>query len=171
MSELSIQDWGAIGEIAGGIAVIVSLLYLAVQVRQNTRHVKSNLDAARLASFEASAQSGNHFRELLARDRELTDLFLRGLEGFETLDKTDRFRMDMLLRNLFSETQRTYVRETTLKSNAEGPKRIIEDIVASRAVREWLKEERGDWLPEFRAYVDELVAARQAEEAGAASDS
>lgn len=34
---MTIQELGAIGELIGGIAVIVTLIYLAVQVRQNTR--------------------------------------------------------------------------------------------------------------------------------------
>ena len=32
---MTIQDWGAIGEIVGGLAVIVTLGYLAFQLRQN----------------------------------------------------------------------------------------------------------------------------------------
>jgi len=37
---LSIQDWGAIGEIIGAIAVVVTLAYLAVQIRQNNKQLK-----------------------------------------------------------------------------------------------------------------------------------
>ena len=39
--EWSIQDFGAIGEIVGGIGVIASLLYLSVQIRQNSRSTKA----------------------------------------------------------------------------------------------------------------------------------
>ena len=39
---MSIQDWGAIGEILGGIAVVISLVYLAVQLRMNTKILKAN---------------------------------------------------------------------------------------------------------------------------------
>ncbi len=38
---MSIQDWGAIGEVVGAIAVIVTLIYLATQIRQNTRQMRS----------------------------------------------------------------------------------------------------------------------------------
>jgi hypothetical protein len=34
---MSIQDFGAIGELIGGVAVVVTLVYLAVQIKQNTR--------------------------------------------------------------------------------------------------------------------------------------
>ena len=38
---MSIQDWAAIGEIVGAIAVLVTLIYLTAQIRQNTRQIRS----------------------------------------------------------------------------------------------------------------------------------
>ena len=37
---VSIQDWGAIGEILGAIGVVVTLVYLARQIRENSRQVR-----------------------------------------------------------------------------------------------------------------------------------
>ena len=37
---MSIQDWGAIGEIFGAIGVIATLVYLAKQIRENSRQVR-----------------------------------------------------------------------------------------------------------------------------------
>ena len=34
---MSIQEWAAIGEIVSAIAIVVSLIYVSVQLRQNTR--------------------------------------------------------------------------------------------------------------------------------------
>ena len=32
---MTIQEWGAIGEIIGGVAVVASLVYLAMQIRRS----------------------------------------------------------------------------------------------------------------------------------------
>jgi len=40
---MTIVELGAIGEFAGSIAVLITLIYLAVQVRQNTRHVRAQM--------------------------------------------------------------------------------------------------------------------------------
>ena len=40
---MSIQDLGAIGEFVGSVAVLITLIYLAIQVRQNTRHVQAQM--------------------------------------------------------------------------------------------------------------------------------
>ena len=37
---MTIQDWGAVGEIIGGIAIIISLIYVGLQIRQNTKATK-----------------------------------------------------------------------------------------------------------------------------------
>jgi hypothetical protein len=39
---VSIQDLGAIGEFVGSIGVIVTLVYLAIQIRANTRAIKAS---------------------------------------------------------------------------------------------------------------------------------
>ena len=59
---MSIMELGALGEFIGSIAVVLSLIYLAVQVRQNMRMVKASVrqsiaqDQQRLslAAFENS---------------------------------------------------------------------------------------------------------------------
>ena len=36
---MTLQDWGAIGEVVGALAVVVTLIYLAKQIGQNTRAI------------------------------------------------------------------------------------------------------------------------------------
>jgi hypothetical protein len=40
VGDLSIQDWGALGEILGAIGVMVTLIYLARQIRENSRQMR-----------------------------------------------------------------------------------------------------------------------------------
>lgn len=37
---MSIQDWGATGELVGCVVVIATLVYLALHARQNTRAIR-----------------------------------------------------------------------------------------------------------------------------------
>lgn len=159
---MTIQDWGAIGEIVGGIAVLASLVYLAVQIRQNTREITRSADATRLEAFERSVDSGNRIRELLILHPELTSLFLRGRQGFHALDRSEKFRFNMLLRNIFSEFQSAYIRQKTWSADPEGflgPKRMVDSILSNKGIREWLSATDADWRPEFRAFIDERLAA------------
>ncbi len=49
---LTIQDLGALGEFFGSIAVLVTLIYLAFQTRQNRMAIGAQLDAARLGAIQ-----------------------------------------------------------------------------------------------------------------------
>ncbi len=47
---MSLQDWGAIGELLGGVAIIVSLLYVGLQIKHGNRE-------ARAATLQATLDS------------------------------------------------------------------------------------------------------------------
>ncbi len=47
---LTIQDLGALGELLGSVAVLATLVYLALQTRQNTMAIAAQLDAQRISS-------------------------------------------------------------------------------------------------------------------------
>ncbi len=47
---MTIQDLGALGELIGSVALLVTLVYLTLQTRQNTKAISAQLEAARLTS-------------------------------------------------------------------------------------------------------------------------
>ena len=158
---MTIQDWGAIGEIIGAIAVVVSLIYLAIQIRQNTHQIALSMESNKLAAFERNIDSGNRAREILISDAAMADLFLKGAADFRNLDPTDRFRCEMLFRILFSSLQGGYVRLLTVGgdvSSFSGPKSGIDQLVRNRGVREWLASADPDWRPEFNDLVRQRAA-------------
>ncbi len=61
---LTIQDLGALGELLGAVAVLVTLVYLAFQTRQNTMAIGAQLDAATTATTQANLMSAATSREL-----------------------------------------------------------------------------------------------------------
>ena len=81
--ELSIQDWGAIGEILGAIGVIATLIYLAKQIRTNTKTTQG-------ATANAILRDARELLRVPFSDRESADLFLRGMENFDSLDDVER---------------------------------------------------------------------------------
>ncbi len=75
---MTIQELGAIGELIGGIAVVVTLIYLAVQVRQNTR---MNAALIRQHFYDAQQQQILHAVE----SREFNELMHRSWSTGEAL--------------------------------------------------------------------------------------
>ncbi len=84
---------GAIGEIAGALGVIVTLLYLAIQLRQNTK-------ASNASAVQSSMENSARFSELIATDIELGRIFWLGLSNPEELN-ADEMRRFVSALNVF----------------------------------------------------------------------
>lgn len=61
---MSLQDLGAIGELLGAIAVVVTLMYLAKQIRLNTRSMD---EARKLALAQTYQMRADALQEMLVR--------------------------------------------------------------------------------------------------------
>ena len=69
-----LEALGSLGDFIGGLAVIATLLYLAIQVRQNTQLLRANT----LAATAAATVSFNH---MLGSDPAVARVFQVGLEN------------------------------------------------------------------------------------------
>ena len=85
---MSISDWGSIGEIVSGIGVILSLIYVGVQVRKNSQDVRDNTAQQILNLFVTI----NH-----SPDELLLAAFLK-LYRDEPFDKHEQMRYSFYLR-------------------------------------------------------------------------
>jgi len=153
---MSIQDWAALAEIIGAIAVVASLIYLAVQVRQNTHELSMSLKSTELAAFERNVESGIRIRELFILNPEILELYARGGESYVDLDQDDKLRFDMILRNVLSALQGAYVRQLTYGNDPAhfaGSERTLDRLIRGRGIRDWLSHNNPDWRPEFAALV------------------
>ena len=79
---MTLQDWGAIGESVSGVAVIVSLVYLAMQIRRNTNATKAG----------AYQQYRMHQHSVLTQttDPKVMRVYLLGRTSLEGLSDDDR---------------------------------------------------------------------------------
>ena len=84
---------GAIGEIIGALAVFLTLGYLAVQIRQNTK-------AVRASALDSSVNAVNDVRIAMFESSEVAALYRRGLENPEELDDDERTRFRLLVHTI-----------------------------------------------------------------------
>lgn len=80
---MSLQDLGNLGEFLGAVGVIVSLIYLSLQIRHNTRAVNAS-------SNHSMDQSFANFLTLLIENPGAAAVFSKGVGSLEALDDTER---------------------------------------------------------------------------------
>ena len=73
----------AIGEIVGAAAVVISLIYLAVQIRKQTEESRLS------ATCELATQYQDGLK-LIAADENLTEIYLKAIRDYESLPDTER---------------------------------------------------------------------------------
>jgi hypothetical protein len=157
---MSIQEWAAIAEIVSAIAVVASLVYLAMQIRQNTHGLQMSLKSTELAAFERNVETGNRIRELFILNDDVAELYARGLKSYAGLGDSERMRFGMILSNVFSALQGAYVRQLTYGNDPEnfsGSERMLDSLIRRSSVREWLARNDPDWRPQFAAMVRRRV--------------
>jgi hypothetical protein len=147
-----LESLGNIGDFLGGIGVVVTLAYLAVQIRQKTR-------VTRTSNFQDLSIAYNNFSAKIADSDDLADIFARGLVSFESLADNEKVRFSMLLSEALTLAQLGF------QQNARG---LLDDALSKNFLKSTGQffrapgvAERGnsvrDWYhPDFRDYVDRV---------------
>jgi len=97
---LSWQDLGGIGELVSAAAVVVSLVYLAFQIRQNTRQIDENTKAAQAAAFDSSINHTFMARTVIIENEDLARIYLEGSKAPEALSDEELLRYRLILHNI-----------------------------------------------------------------------
>jgi len=161
------MNWEAIGviaEVVGATAVVVSLVYLATQIRQTNSQVAEQVRALKLQAYDSSANTFSSFRLSIAASPQIASLWRRTKQSFVELSADEQAQVNELLVELF------WAYENMLARRHEGAVdsrlwTIVEENIAAwlgnAGFREWWKI--GDKAPhskEFTAMVDRVCAAQ-----------
>jgi hypothetical protein len=151
-------DWtavGAIGEMLGGSAVVISLIYLSYQVRQNTR-------ALRASATDAIVASLRDWMRPLILDADAARLFRTGIEGeWENFSPDDRARFLHIVfgyLKTFENFHYQYLQGTLEPDLWEGWYNILSAYVMSPGVQSYWRTRRNAFSPEFRSLVESVTS-------------
>lgn len=90
----NLESLANLGEIIGAVAVVVSLIYLAVQVRQNTRAQQTE-NLSRVLDRVSAMQAA------LSQDSDMSVLFSKGVSDPSKLTPQERIRFTWALYEFF----------------------------------------------------------------------
>jgi hypothetical protein len=148
---MTIQDWGAIGEILGAIAVFVSLIYLATQIRT------SNRLAQQAVSQEISDETLRFYQQISSSD-DLASLWIRGSANDPTLFDEELVRYRFLVYQAVIIWQRVYMLQGTgdlHDSFRETNKRQRRSVMGSPGFKAWYKEASHLWEDSFTNFLEQ----------------
>jgi len=97
---MTISELGSIGEFVGAIGVVVTLIYLAFQIRQNTTQLKQNASMAKAAAVNNSNIALRQTRQSIFDSESASTIFLSGNQDYSTLSDLELLRYRFMLQNI-----------------------------------------------------------------------
>ncbi len=149
---LTIQDLGALGELLGSVAVLATLVYLALHTRQNTMAIAAQLDAAVVAGIHSTALS-------LATSNELAEAFREDSTVGVT---TNQVRLDAFWRSVLLGFQWQLLQARRGLHPSFDEAGIVEVLrglsSTSHSFEGWWEARKLAFSPEFAEWVEEQRA-------------
>lgn len=145
-------NWDAVAAIADVIAaagVVVTLAYLATQIRQGTAQSKRAFHRATVNELGRTLQS-------LASSADLAGVYVRGLRDYDglTIEEKARFSAFMMhLFKLFEELYRVHMSGELDPIDWRGFETAIASIASYPGARSWWETRTGWVHPEFEEFV------------------
>ena len=142
-----------ISELVSAIAVVISLVYLAGQIRHNTRALEAS-------TYHAAATSASSFTALIASNPELSEFYHRGLVGEITLDGASQERFDLLLDTLFLQHESWFTQHNLgmlPKASQDRSAKALGMVFKAEGARKYWARRRWIFTADFVAYIDQVL--------------
>ena len=151
---MTIQDWGAIGEIVGALAVVISLLYLGKQIHIQNRE-------SRLSTINSSLSEWNSLLALIADNAELASIWARGLRN-EELSEEDEVRFRAFSNSYFRVVEGLYLQHLEGRLDDRiwhGICGGMRELLASAGLHRFWKHRQEWYSSEFRGFIDDAISS------------
>ena len=150
---MNLQDLASLAEIVGGFAVLATMVYLVVELRDNTRATRS-ASASEATSITVAAYTA------IASSTEASGVWYRGMSNPSLLSEAEKVQFILLAHAAMMAFQNTYylAKEGTL--DVEMQSSITENLMTTKnqpGFALYWSQRRAFFMNDFRTYVDELA--------------
>ena len=152
---MTIFELGALGEFVGAFAVVFTLIYLSLQIRQNTK-------AVRASAIDVSISRANDVRVSMYENAEVSRIYMQGLNHPDELDEESRLRFRLIIHavllagsNVYSQTSFAGLSLSTWDAQLT----LLKRVMISPGGRWFWKEYRLEFEEAFREQIDKILQA------------
>ncbi len=147
---MDLTSIGAVAQIVGTAAIIVSLFYLAMQIRHNVQAVRS-------ATYQSIVSHISTVGRLFIDDPELGTLFAKSPEEMSELSPHEQGRFSGAVGFIFRHYDSVYYHYLSgalEEDQWEGFRHRLTEFLTIPAVAHWWPQARGAFSKKFATYVD-----------------
>ena len=153
---MSFQQVSDLAQIVASIGVIVSLIFVGLQIRHNTGALQRNEHNATMAQWTV-------IRMAIAKDRDIAELMTAGIHGERSMDAADQLRLEQMLQeyawasfHIWDRTQRGVFPKGTFEATAGAF--LCGLLTTPRGKTWWRSAKHIGFPPRFVSDVDGILA-------------
>lgn len=156
------MNWTAISAVAdllASIGVIVSLIYLASQLKFNSKYVSA-------ANYQQMMGQVADSAELISSDAQLADIYRRGLQSYDALEENEKIRFHMAMTILILPLQSNKIlkdRDLVDDYLYGGQLESFLNLFRSPGIRQWWREASMWFHADFVDYLNGLVDVKDSQ--------
>jgi hypothetical protein len=154
---MSLEQLAYLAQIVASVGVVLSLIFVGLQVRQSTAALQRN-------EHNSTMEQWTVIRMAIAKHREIAELMTAGLDGTRPVDRADQLRLEQVLQenawaafHIWDRTQRGVFPKGTFELTGGALLRTILKTPVGAAW--WEKAKTVGFVPNYVADVDAVLAA------------
>jgi len=152
--KFKLSEIASIAEITGAFAVVISLIYVGVQVNDSAVAVRST------SANDANVAVQSWYQEI-GTDQQSSELFYEALTSEEALSNKKEFQFLMMCHGVFLALQNSFLLAEEGSIDAElrdGLTAVVLGVKDLPGTGRYWQQRRRYFHPDFSSYVDELLA-------------
>ena len=147
---LSIEDLGNLGELIGSIALLISLIYVGIEIRKNT-------DTARTSTYQSIVSDFGSLNQTIISTPGMSALVVKAQEDFDSLSEDEKAQISQLFFFLYHSFENMYyqARKGYLEDDVWlGWKRLILTYHQRPGHRSWWNLRRHVFSESFANFLE-----------------
>ena len=142
---------GAVGEVIGAIAVVATLLFIARDIRQNSK-------ALSIAALRDTTAQWNQWSDMIAGSSDLADIVAKGNVSYASLSAAEQLRYGAYVQSFFDnvESYRSLVIDHNIDKNLNVLNAIASRKIAIPGFAAWWTDNTADYDADFVAWINSL---------------
>ena len=147
------MNWDAIGavaEVIGALAVVLTLIYLAIQMKHSALAVNQAAQQSMVAEMGASMDS-------LFANPEGAEIWLKGITSYSSLSAVEKVQLTSLLHHFARTVEQAHLsfRVGTFDAQVwQGLEAQVLDVFATPGMQEWWSLRRHWYSEAFQSLID-----------------
>lgn len=149
------ETLGNLGDFIGGFGVVVTVIYLAYQIRQNTASTRS-------ATYQSVVADVSEWTLQLGLSSDSTRIYVTGIEDLDDLTVAEVAQFNFLLASVirhFENIHYQYISGAIDHDVWDGWSSRILGVLGKPGVKAWWDSQKAVFSSDFQAFIDEAPAS------------